>query len=96
MTNLQNYRCYSNSLIIECTDLCDQMGYNALSIGPFLTFMFTSTCVILIYVVVFYLLRKNRVLERETVAIQCDMEFPLQQILIHPDNTLHFLCEEEM
>ena len=103
MAEIQNIRCYSNSVMVECTHLCDRMGYSNLSVSPFLTFIITMTSIVIIYGVIFYIMRRNCTFKsatinckNESVHTQCDMDFPLQQILIHPDNTIHFLKTDEM
>nr|QOI90556.1 hypothetical protein HWQ62_00425 [Pyramimonas orientalis virus] len=94
-------QCFINDKKITCEDLCYSMGYSEIAIGPFLTFMLTVTSIIIIYCIVFSVLRKKCSLAHTTNTstaskeTQCT-EYPLQQILIHPDNTINFLQSEDL
>jgi hypothetical protein len=104
MQQSRDIECYEKlenmTIYMDCVDVCDALGHE---IHPVLIFILCFTCFILVYYICMVSIRnscfvsiiKNRNTNTSKVSTltQCNMEFPLQQILIHPDNSLNFLTE---
>ncbi len=95
---------YNRTTNIDCDDVCEAFGYKQFEIHPFLIFVISLTCVSVMYCVTMTIIKNcciltNRnatattaVTETVSTSTQCYIELPLQQILIHPDNSLDFLA----